>query len=456
MTAKESTLPLRWWETVSAMSRPHLKAGGFTLRDLINNLDADKARGIDALEVFAPYQGGMNYHGLDALDFYKIDPEIGDMADFLELIDAAHQRGMAVIAFMNLGYGHENFPDFLKACDDVRNGIDSPETRYFLWSDTGQEIMDRSLDPYFKNDLDGGWRWNERAGKYFWVKWFGEDGKSELPQFNFGDPGWQAETQRIVHFWMQTGVDGMVIDAVNWYVDCNWDICRETMTDVIREYPNQFSQPEGAGGFSDDPVPWVAQGGFNCIMDYSIKLWWENEDTVGDAIRSGDPRPIEAALRGYRDRVVAAGGVCYIDPPNTGELPETAQILGAATVATVGELMIFIEDQLDQGSSDYWQAVTQLLNARREYPALCAGGLRVQVPTQDDSKFYAFLRTLEGERTMLVLLNFQADAAEITIDLSKMGFQTGCAIWGGDPIALGATPVTFSLPSFGYSILEID
>lgn len=454
MNARVSTLPAQWWRTATAIGRPYLKSKGLTLQHLIANLDAYTARGIDVLEVFAPCAGGMNYYGLDTLDYYEIDPQIGDMNDFLTLVEEAHRRGIAIIAFMNLGYGHEKFPAFLKACDDVRNGIESPETRYFLWSDTGKETMDRSLDPYFKNDLDGEWRWSERAQKYFWVKWFGEDGKSELPQFNFGDPGWQAETRSIIHFWMQTGIDGMVVDAVNWYIDCNWEICRSTMTGVIHSYQNMFSQPEGAGGFSDDPVPWVVQGGFNCIMDYAIKLWWENHDTVGDAIRSGDPRPIESALRGYRDNVVLAGGVCYIDPPNLDDMPPPAQLLGAATVATMGELLIFIGDQMDQGSDEYWQGVTHLLDARKRYPALCAGGTRLHVPTQDDSKFYAFSKTLEGEQTMLVVLNFQAEAAEI--GLPDPGFQRGRDIWTGDSIDLRLSSAGFKLPAYGYLILEIE
>jgi glycosidase len=255
---------------------------------------------------------------------------------------------MAVILFVNLGYAHEQFPAFLKACDDVRAGVDSPEVRWFRWSETGQDKMDQSLAPHFLNDAHGNWRWSERAQKYFWVKWEGEQGGFHLPQFNFGDPGWQAETRRIIDFWLKTGIDGMVIDAVNWYVDCNWEITRYSMTDLINKADNQFCQPEGAGGFDDDPVPWITQGGFNCIMDYDIKKWWEGRDLLRQAILTGDPRPIEQSLTRYRDRVTAVGGVCYIDPPNLEDQPVAARLLGAAAVATMGELLILIGDQLNE------------------------------------------------------------------------------------------------------------
>ena len=79
-------------------------------------------------------------------------------------------------------------------------------------------------------------------------------------------------------------------------------------------------------------------------MDYSIKLWWEGVDVIRDALLSGDPRPVEAALRGYRDRVVAAGGVCYIDPPSLTDLPFEAQLMGAALCASMGELILLLDE----------------------------------------------------------------------------------------------------------------
>jgi hypothetical protein len=96
---------------------------------------------------------------------------------------------MHIVAFLNLGYGHEAFPAFLTACDDVREGRDTAETRMILWSKSGRDVMDRSKATYFLNDADGAWRWSERAQCYLWVTWEGEQGGYHLPQFNWGDPG---------------------------------------------------------------------------------------------------------------------------------------------------------------------------------------------------------------------------------------------------------------------------
>jgi len=435
--------------------RPYLKAHGRTLANLIADLDGYAALGIDTIEVFAPLSGGLCYHGLDTLDFYTIDPALGTQADFEHLVNAAHQRGMAVVLFINLGYGHEQLPAFLKACDDIKAGIESQETRQFLWSATGQERMDRSRAPYFMNDSHGNWRWSERAGKYFWVKWEGEKGGYHLPQFNFGDPGWQEEVRSILRFWLATGIDGMVIDAVNWYIHCTWEICRSSMTDVIRQANNQFCQPEGAGGFRDDPVEWVVHGGWNCIMDYSIKLWWEGVDLIRAAILSGDPRPIETALRSYRDRVVAAGGICYIDPPNLEDLQLEARLLGAALTASMGELVILIGDQVAPQPKAYRDELAKLLGLRKRYPAMCAAGGRTKLPTSDDAHIYGFLRELPGAESVLAVFNFLPVAQAVFVNLAGQSILALEDLITGEQVAPAGETLALEMPAYGYRFFRI-
>jgi hypothetical protein len=69
---RPATLSAPWWETVSAMIRPPLKAGGRTLRDLIASLVVYQADGFDAVEVFAPCAAGQLTLRLPTFD-YAID-----------------------------------------------------------------------------------------------------------------------------------------------------------------------------------------------------------------------------------------------------------------------------------------------------------------------------------------------------------------------------------------------
>ena len=202
---------------------------------------------------------------------------------------------------------------------------------------------------------------------------------------------------------MDTGLDGMIIDAVNWYVDHTWETGRRRMTSVIASYSNTYLQPEGAGAFREDPVAWITDGGWNSLQDYGLGIWWEKgSNVIVNAIQSGDPRPIERALRDYHDRVVAAGGVLYFQPPRL-EQKEQEQF-GFVVLACLGDLIqpsYSPEQQLDPD-------LTWILKTKAAHRALQQLSVRRKLPTKTDDKHYVFLRTAaDGSERILVALNFQ-------------------------------------------------
>jgi glycosidase len=137
-------------------------------------LDDYKARGVSAIEIFAPYYGGRSYGGLDAIDRINLNPKVGTMDDFRALVRLIHSKGMAVISFDNLGYCSSESPDFLKAADDVRAGRDTPEARRFLWADSADApppgpdndkffmVRPRHLPNNYNPDKSEFWAYNAR------------------------------------------------------------------------------------------------------------------------------------------------------------------------------------------------------------------------------------------------------------------------------------------------------
>ena len=219
----------------------------------------------------------------------------------------------------------------------------------------------------------------------------------------------------VVRFWMDTGIDGMVIDAVNWYVGYTWEKGHRRITDVISSYGNTYSQPEGAGGFHDDPVAWITEGGWKSVQDYGLGIWWEKgNDVVRKAIDSGDPRPLEPALRNYHDRVVAVGGTLYDEPVTRLDNP-AKQRLAVALVATLGDLVCFCNGKdAVPTPEDTW-----ILRMKQQHPALQQLSLRRKLPTNADDKYYAFLRTAaDGSERVLVVMNFQPTPQTVEVDLS--------------------------------------
>jgi hypothetical protein len=449
----------RWWESASALLRVTLRQSQFIQLSLdpakaAAQLDQFKAQGFTVIEIFAPPEGGKNYGGLDAINRYRIDPALGTMDDFRRLVRLAHDRGLAIISFDNLGYCSTDAPEFIKACDDVRAGRDSREARRFLWSENKDAPPPPGNSFFMLPGQSGKWEMSQRAGRYYWAKWRGVDlaGKGvRLPQYNWADEEWQAEAERVVRFWMDTGIDGMVIDAVNWYVNYDWQInCR--LTDTIASYGNAFIQPEGAGAFKDDPVAWITEGGWNCVQDYGLGIWWEKgNNVVRNTIEAGDPRPIEAALRSYHDRVVAAGGVLYQMPATFNE-PDK-QHLAVAVLAAVGDILLYGEERSPKQVD---AEATRLFNLKREHRALHNLGLRRKLPTRADDKHYAFLRTAaDGSERLLVVMNFQPTPQTVEVDLSGVAARELKDLSDGS-VAPHSHTFKAELPAFGYRFYQVQ
>lgn len=200
---------------------------------------------------------------------------------------------------------------------------------------------------------------------------------------------------------------------------------KETITDIINNYGNKYIQPEGAGGFCDDPVRWITEGRYNSVQDYGLYIWWTGYDIVFEAIRSRNPRGIEYNLRRYRDRVIKAGGVTYQGPSWAWgiktELTCPQKLLEASVYATVGELFACSSKLMEiDFTFEYKMKLRKLIKALRNHPALQAAGIRKRIMTNDDDKYYAFVRTTkDGQEKALIVMNFQYEDQTVKVRLGK-------------------------------------
>ena len=464
-----------WWESASAVARVSINPETETRQGKRPQfpidpakagpiLDSYKARGISVIEIFAPYYGGRSYGGLDAIDRFSLNPKVGTMDDFRALVRLIHSKGMAVISFDNLGYCSSEAPEFLKSADDVRAGRNTAEARRFIWADSADApppepdndrffmVRPRHLPGKYDPVKSEFWEYNQRAGKYFWTKWLGPNNSGKvvrLPQYNWRSVEFQQYAERVVRFWMDTGLDGMIIDAVNWYVGHTWDQDRRRITDVIRSYGNAYMQPEGGGAFYEDPLGWIQEGGWNSVQDYDLFIWWEKRNVIGAALDTGDPRPIEQSLREYHDRVVAAGGVLYFYFPPIPEPPKDR--LAKAMLASVGDLLA---SNPPSGSPD--EEWVQLLKMKVTHPALYNNSSRRLVPTSADEKYYAFLRIAKDKSEhILAVMNFQPTPQTVEVDLSGVAGETFVDLTSGERAAR-RNPLPVKLPAYGYRFYRVE
>jgi hypothetical protein len=453
-SAGRHVLPKRWWESIAAMKVVTLKKGrqfghelSITPESLSQQLDQIKAEGFQAIHIFAPGEGLRAYNGLDTVNHYRIDPEIGTVDDFRRLIRIAHGKGIAIVAFINVGYFSLEAPDWIEACDNS----DGEKAKWFLWADS-PDAPKPPEHTYFNwprgeddTQRTWGWQYSERAGRYFWARWQTQDENGNwvgLPQNNWGDDGWAKEAETIVRFWMDTGLDGLIIDAPIYYIGLTWDKNNRHISNVIEGYGNTFRQPEGSMR-----VGWLTEGNYNCLQDYGLGQG-RRDDVIRVAIESGDPSGIEEALREYHDIMQANGGVLYRHTTAFEEEPK--RHLATATLAALGDIVVFGRRQ---GSPDAEEA--RILETKFQHPAMHQRSTRRRLPTNSDDKYFAFLRTAaDGAERILVALNFQPTDEKVVIDLSGVAAAELVDLKSGE-VFNRQDSLSIHLLPFGYRYFQI-
>jgi len=464
-SALRQMVPDKWYISSSAMLRVTLKKGikvkqiSLDSVTLDSQLDNIVKQGYTSLQIYATPLGGKSFEGLDVIDHYRIDPGAGTMKDFRRLVRQVHRKGLAIVSIDNLGYCSVDAPHFIKACKDIRSGKTSRETKWFSWADSSTSKPPMIPDKYF---LGGSARWEKWvyspvAGKYYWSKWDGvdKDGKPcSLPQYNWSTE-WQEEVKNIVRTWMNTGIDGMLLDAVSWYTNYTWQIGKRCLTDIIASYGNAVMLPEGAGGFHEDPVPWITEGRWNCVIDYGLGIWWEMDtNPLFNAIKNKNPSGLEQALRNFHDRVVAEGAVLNIDDVGADlQFKDPAKYyLYTAFVISTGHLYCKQMHSHEEFSAD--TAMVSILELKK-YAAFGQLAERQQLNTNDNNRYYSFIqKTKSKDERMLCVFNFQSDPAKITVDMSGVDATAIVNLSTSQKINY-SKQMEFNLPAYGYRFFKI-
>ncbi len=105
---------------------------GGTLKGVTKRLDHIQHLGATAIWL-SPIFPSPTHHGYDATDYTSIEPRLGTLADFDELVSEAHRRGIKVILDFVANHTSNEHPAFLKAKADP----EAPERDYFTFRPDG-------------------------------------------------------------------------------------------------------------------------------------------------------------------------------------------------------------------------------------------------------------------------------------------------------------------------------
>ena len=105
-----------------------------TFEALENRLDYLEELGVDCLWLTPVLQHDGKPHGYNITDFFSIADDLGDRDDYASFVDAAHDRGMAVLFDLVLNHSARDHPYFRSA---YRNP-DSPYYDWYDWQESGE------------------------------------------------------------------------------------------------------------------------------------------------------------------------------------------------------------------------------------------------------------------------------------------------------------------------------
>lgn len=174
------------------------------LPGITRRIDHIASLGVDAIWISPFYASPMRDFGYDIADYCDVDPIFGTLADFDALIAAAHERGIKVIIDQVFAHTSDLHPWFAES----RASRTSARADWYVWADPRED----GTPPNNWQSVFGGpaWTWDARRGQYYMHTFL-----KEQPQLNAHNPEVQDALLGVARFWLERGVDGFRLDALN-------------------------------------------------------------------------------------------------------------------------------------------------------------------------------------------------------------------------------------------------
>lgn len=259
-------------------------------RGLIEKLDYLESLGVTALWLLPFYPSPLKDDGYDISNYFGIHPGYGLIRDFKEFVREAHRRGMRVITELVLNHTSDQHPWFQLA-RKAKPG--SAMRDFYVWSDTPEKYKDTRI--IFKDFELSNWTWDPVAKAYYWHRFF-----SHQPDLNYDNPLVQKKIWRIIHFWLDMGVDGFRLDAVPYLYereDTNCESLPEThaflkslRAHIDSSFKNKMLLAE-ANQWPEDAITYFGNGD-ECHMAFHFPLmprlfmaiWMEDRFPIVDIL----------------------------------------------------------------------------------------------------------------------------------------------------------------------------
>jgi alpha-amylase len=248
--------------------------------DYINDGNPASQRDLGAQCIWLmPVAASPSYHGYDATDYYRVNPQYGTNADFKRMVAEAHKRGIHVLVDMVLNHASSEHPYF-------KDALLNPTSPFRSWF--------RFASP--KPEQKGIWGDNHvvwhrspvRDEYYYGIFWSG------MPDLNYENPAVRQEAKRVATFWLEEmGVDGFRLDAIPYLVEEGGKLSGTPGTHAfLREYAAHVRQTAPTA-YTVGEV-WDSVGAMEPYYpdELDSHFAFELSEAVLEAVRTGSARKL--------------------------------------------------------------------------------------------------------------------------------------------------------------------
>jgi len=216
---------------------------GGDLRGIINHLDHLVDLGINGLYL-TPIFEAPTVHKYDTVDYLEIDPHFGTKADFKELVQAAHQRGIKVMLDAVFNHIGDQSPQWQ---DVLANGADS---KYADWFHVHEFPAKYTATDEFEYAVDA----NYDTFAF----------TPHMPKLNTANPEVQAHLLNIATYWVsEFDIDAWRLDVANEVDHHFW---KRFYTELKKLNPDFYI----LGEIWTSAQAWLQGDEYSAVMNYAF------------------------------------------------------------------------------------------------------------------------------------------------------------------------------------------
>ena len=178
------------------------------LRGVIARLDYLSRLGVTTLWLNPIHASPYRDDGYDVTDYYSVNPRIGSLGDFVDLMNEAESHGIRVMIDLVVNHTSNEHPWFQSARSD-------PKSRYrdwYVWSEARPRDIRQGI--VFPHHQATTWTHDRKAGEWYFHRFYDFE-----PDLDSANPQVRDEILRVIGFWLQLGVAGFRMDAAPFVIE---------------------------------------------------------------------------------------------------------------------------------------------------------------------------------------------------------------------------------------------